>query len=555
MAEYTNANFVSQHTVFTETADPTSPYAFPYPRESSTNLSELLAQRLVAREVTAEDGIVDLGLYLSKKADGELIFPFLKTGYLTDWLMTILTLRPHLRLSFQEDDAVHAAYADKLLPRAISYSAGLLDYFFRGKLDFELIAGKGQGGQMGLTITNTGSETMDGTFGLYAENENRGESPEVSVAQSLGAGATSERISFTPTRRAKKYVLVFQGRLGAEAEGAVAGIVKPYEAPPALPIQQTASFTGEEQTYAGTERSGYSSVTSGASHSRSGTQQRATGAFFPTYLTKYLRRIELTFDTPPDPATNEVVLKINGRPVGTAWSRETHPDLDPQTWEVVLNLPRLYDIRPSPSWPYTDHAYTRLPRSVVAEAENGTRVAMPFLWWRSAWTYASRTLACHCGGGYGDLIEQDYTATRTVMEVEFGDGRDGYDGFYPVSTPHTAVGFIPLTSVAATPWGPSWTRSTPRCSCRRVPWGPTRGQRPRYSPSATPRPRCTGRRIAPTYLPSRARTPSRPPPPARRPRRPSTRRRRSRRYSSGGIICPGSKRYTASWASARPTPA
>ena len=43
---------------------------------------------------------------------------------------------------------------------------------------------------------------------------------------------------------------------------------------------------------------GYS-VNNGTAHSRGDRQQRARGAFFPAYLGKSLRRIELTFDAPP----------------------------------------------------------------------------------------------------------------------------------------------------------------------------------------------------------------------------------------------------------------
>ena len=38
-------------------------------------------------------------------------------------------------IDFGLDDKVHADYGRKLFPRAIGYSAGLIDYFFRGKID------------------------------------------------------------------------------------------------------------------------------------------------------------------------------------------------------------------------------------------------------------------------------------------------------------------------------------------------------------------------------------------------------------------------------------
>ena len=38
-------------------------------------------------------------------------------------------------IDFGLDDRVHTDYGKKLFPRAIGYSAGLIDYFFRGKID------------------------------------------------------------------------------------------------------------------------------------------------------------------------------------------------------------------------------------------------------------------------------------------------------------------------------------------------------------------------------------------------------------------------------------
>jgi hypothetical protein len=85
--------------------------------------------------------------------------------------------------------------SDVLLPRAVGYSAGLLDYFFRGTLDFDVKVGTGQDGQMGLVITNTSAEAMDGVFALYAEDAegNRGDSPEVSITLPLPPGGGARR--------------------------------------------------------------------------------------------------------------------------------------------------------------------------------------------------------------------------------------------------------------------------------------------------------------------------------------------------------------------------
>ena len=440
LAEYTSANFLSLNTTQMDTREPTDHYYFPHPSEASTTLSQLFPQRLLVRQVQAEDNVVDTGLYIDRTGAGERVAPLAKVGYLAGDLIKKENPGLKLPLTLQLDETVHAAYAGHLLPKAIAYSAGLLDYFFRGKLDFELKAGGGTDGQMGLVITNTSAEEMDGTFSLYAEDaeENQGENPEVSVSLTLAPGQASTTVTYTPTRRVKKYVLAFQGRLGTEA-GAVGGKVEPYDLPPAIPIQHSATLTGEEQTWGGPGGTPGYSVNNGTAHSRSGGQQRAQGVFFPAYLGKYLQRIELTFETPPDPTKNEVVLKINGTDVGTAWSRDTHPQIEPQQWEVVLNIDA--------------SSATKPPHRLVAEAGSGARISTPFLWWRSVWTYRSHVVERQGCVAIGGCMTADYLQWRIQAEVGFGDAEAWWDGYFPLANPHTAVGFIPLTGIAGYPVG------------------------------------------------------------------------------------------------------
>jgi len=117
--------------------------------------------------------------------------------------------------------------ASLLLPRAVGYSGGLLNYFFRGSMT-------AQGDPSAFTITNTTMngvtpETMNGTFSLYYDDQN-GNRQMVSGASwslSIAGGATSSGLTFTPPTNpapahSGQYTLVFQGTMGAE-DGAVAG--------------------------------------------------------------------------------------------------------------------------------------------------------------------------------------------------------------------------------------------------------------------------------------------------------------------------------------------
>ena len=220
LAEYTNANFASQYTIFTETAPAGDPHAFPFPRETSTDLPELIAQHKVVRQVTAEDGVLDTGLYVKKIADGEVIDHFLRAGYLTDFAISNLFLRPSLRLTFQMDDVVLGDYAAKLLPRALGYSTGLLDYFFRGKLDVDVVEDMVDPSRLNLVGTNGSPEALkDGSLTVYADDPNGARSLVTSVpVTQVEPNATIPAVPFQAPENTERFVAVYQGTLGQEAK-------------------------------------------------------------------------------------------------------------------------------------------------------------------------------------------------------------------------------------------------------------------------------------------------------------------------------------------------
>lgn len=70
---------------------------------------------------------------------------------------------PHVLTRYNYD-----AMARILIPRAVSYSAGMLNYFFRGKIDF---VSENQGGIAGYRIVNLGPEPIEGRFALYYDTK------------------------------------------------------------------------------------------------------------------------------------------------------------------------------------------------------------------------------------------------------------------------------------------------------------------------------------------------------------------------------------------------
>lgn len=114
------------------------------------------------------------------------------------------------------------AYAELLLPRAVGYSAGLLNYFFRGSIDAYLEASGN------LIVKNLSSEDMSGRFTLYYDDANDVRRSVVSIPSlTIGHNMTGSLGSFTPPtspppKEPGKYILVFDGSMGQE-DNAVVG--------------------------------------------------------------------------------------------------------------------------------------------------------------------------------------------------------------------------------------------------------------------------------------------------------------------------------------------
>jgi hypothetical protein len=105
-------------------------WEYPHPNLSETNYDSSIW--LNPEEVDAEDGEQDNRIYFSKNV-GEPIDHLMAAGY---WYYQLYMWNaPELQHAFILDEKCYADYAAKLIPRAVGYSAGLLDYFFRGTIE------------------------------------------------------------------------------------------------------------------------------------------------------------------------------------------------------------------------------------------------------------------------------------------------------------------------------------------------------------------------------------------------------------------------------------
>ncbi len=230
LSEYTNANFFSDDTIFVaEIYSPTYRHYFPYPKETSTDLQDYENKGLLPRTIIAEDGVEDLGIWIAKERDGEKVTHFLKPTYHT--IDAEEGEETTYFRTFYRDETCHADYAERLIPRAVGYSAGVLDYFFRGKI--EITRPSISGGSITLraqNITEGKEEMSDGEIKLVVRYSRDGE-----VYYALADSNTTSIPRGNPVELAFSNVIpsdardiilqvVYRGVLGLEADAVAVGL-------------------------------------------------------------------------------------------------------------------------------------------------------------------------------------------------------------------------------------------------------------------------------------------------------------------------------------------
>jgi Tol biopolymer transport system component len=212
LSEYTSYNFFSEDTIFTEDLPTTATHYFPHPRKEFTNA--------VLKEELAEDGTTDQVYYVQGYDTVKL------TAYSYFYRPVLDLAAPGTTLpgwTYHLDESVVRNNANILIPKAISYSAGLLDYFFRGQLEVTPVQG-------GLKVKNINSEAMfNGGINIYYDDTSLTRHFLAAYGfDSLYPGDETPLIPFPrPTDNLKgRYIVVFRGKLGLE-EGAVIGAMSP----------------------------------------------------------------------------------------------------------------------------------------------------------------------------------------------------------------------------------------------------------------------------------------------------------------------------------------
>ena len=131
---------------------------------------------------------------------------------------------PVWRVSVSLDDTnVLQAYHEQLIPKAIEYSAGILDYFFRGTMSASVIGYDTNSMLYTNLIVNTSSQPFgSGTFYIY-QDDNSASRTLLAYTNWSGILPTNGSLMMTfpaPEVPTNKLLLVYQGAVGVNGSGA-----------------------------------------------------------------------------------------------------------------------------------------------------------------------------------------------------------------------------------------------------------------------------------------------------------------------------------------------
>jgi hypothetical protein len=236
LAEYSNGNFLGEDALYFDSSPPDK--TFPYPRLSSVSYASsptffTLANAAKLKPLALQNGgSTRYALFLEKTRDGVQVDHH---SILLYSAVRGAVVRPSkaakVGYSIQSLDVLKE-YHEILLPKAISYSGGLLSYFFRGKL--EVASGRDSLGNFIIKVTNKSNQAIKGgSFQIYVEDSNhiRSSGPALTVKKSDGAAWSESSIllhdefviaAFSTSNSTDSYRLIYKGTIGVDSNTGVA---------------------------------------------------------------------------------------------------------------------------------------------------------------------------------------------------------------------------------------------------------------------------------------------------------------------------------------------
>ena len=221
LAEFTSGNFIGQRATYAEFfPDHSDIHYFAFPSLADTTQPNLQAGHLwetaTHGDVTLENFKHGTRLYISKTNAGVSVTYHSALGYLIAQHPGKASGMPTLTIA---DDNVLSNYHAIFIPKAVEYSAGLLDYFFRGTLGIAW-SGSTNAGQKRIRISNlSGQELNGGQFHIFWDDGNgvrseiKSSSFTTTYTGSLAKDASIDA-EFVPPNGAVDYIVVYQGIIG-----------------------------------------------------------------------------------------------------------------------------------------------------------------------------------------------------------------------------------------------------------------------------------------------------------------------------------------------------
>jgi hypothetical protein len=220
LGEWSNGNFLGDRSFYNEFyTDPASSdyfHKFPFPSIMTSTTFPQVRGTLAygVRTVLLKNISTNIAtkIYLDKNGDGINFLNHSALNYLGSYSRT--RGRFIQAACSINDSNVLWAYHSQLLPKAVEYSTGILDYFFRGTMSFDISTNDDT--NYVISVENTSPDDFgNGVFSLYYQNTNttREFIGETNFVGTFTSGSTMT-LTFTNTGEDGKFLLVYQGSIG-----------------------------------------------------------------------------------------------------------------------------------------------------------------------------------------------------------------------------------------------------------------------------------------------------------------------------------------------------
>jgi len=262
IAEYSNANFVSDDTILTEELDSNDPHYIPFPSRAHLELWD----DVESKKDPNTDEVKEIHhSYLRKAGEGETVDHFLASSWIY-WYRLRYFPDNHHYLPVGLDDKCYYDQAQFLVPRAVGYSAALLNYFFRGiiygdldsvKIDedrkvvslkvFNATPGEGAGDGFMVLVAKFQPANQEEITTLVSDKYSVSDLPHMRNAARLIEFQFRDSI---PSDALKlTFTIVFRGHLGAEKDAVVANVVRKITDQHVFVVQEGLSLNGGPKEY------------------------------------------------------------------------------------------------------------------------------------------------------------------------------------------------------------------------------------------------------------------------------------------------------------------